>query len=191
MTAAACGRVMVLLLLLLLLLLQFHTLSSTGANELLFWNMDNPSRPRLQVLARARSCVHVRVSALARVCTLALEPSRPSPKSNAGGAAWASHTVLLGWDVIGEYLLRVTVHCPMHKCNILHPPSLCCSGIWPSGSDGTDVNACAVNSSRTLLCTTDDLGFVKLFRCGGSSSSSSNSNSSSSICGGRCSLCIH
>jgi len=44
---------------------------------------------------------------------------------------------LLGWDVIG---------------------------IWPGGSDGTDVNACAVNSTRTLLVTVDDLGSVKLFR---------------------------
>jgi hypothetical protein len=41
-----------------------------GASELLFWNIDDPSRPRLQ--------------------------------SNGGsGRKWHTHTVLLGWDVIG------------------------------------------------------------------------------------------
>ena len=44
----------------------------------------------------------------------------------------------------------------------LHSPRA--SGIWPTGSDGTDINACAVNGSKNLLVTVDDLGFVKLFR---------------------------
>ena len=81
-TAAACVHVTVLLLpppllllLLLLLLLppRSFTLNTTlsGASELLFWNLDNPSRPRLQ-------------------------------SNGASASAWASHTVLLGWDVIGK-----------------------------------------------------------------------------------------
>jgi hypothetical protein len=71
--------VTVLLLLLLLLLLLFHASAShrnsppPGASELLYWNLDNPSRPRLQ-------------------------------SNGASISTWATNTVLLGWDVIGQTL---------------------------------------------------------------------------------------
>jgi hypothetical protein len=36
-------------------------------------------------------------------------------------------------------------------------------GIWPDGSDGTDVNACDRSGSGRHLVTTDDFGGVNLF----------------------------
>jgi len=36
-------------------------------------------------------------------------------------------------------------------------------GIWPAGSDGTDVNALDTATSGTALATGDDFGFVKIF----------------------------
>ncbi|GFR42919.1 hypothetical protein Agub_g3919, partial [Astrephomene gubernaculifera] len=38
-------------------------------------------------------------------------------------------------------------------------------GIWPDGSDGTDINAVARNRRGDLLATCDDSGLVKLFSC--------------------------
>ena len=49
---------------------------------------------------------------------------------------WHTHTCLFGW--------------PMR-------------GIWPTDSDGTDVNAVAQSSSHKLIATADDIGKVKLF----------------------------
>ncbi|TNN15694.1 Echinoderm microtubule-associated protein-like 1 isoform 1 [Schistosoma japonicum] len=50
---------------------------------------------------------------------------------------WASQTCTLGWEV---------------------------AGIWPSDSDGTDINACDHSSAADILATGDDFGKVKLFR---------------------------
>ena len=36
-------------------------------------------------------------------------------------------------------------------------------GIWPTDSDGTDVNAVARSHSSQLIATADDIGKVKLF----------------------------
>lgn len=38
------------------------------------------------------------------------------------------------------------------------------AGIWPKGSDGTDINAVARSHSMRLLATADDFGQVNLFR---------------------------
>ncbi|KAL7060336.1 hypothetical protein AAHC03_09572 [Spirometra sp. Aus1] len=50
---------------------------------------------------------------------------------------WATQTCQLGWAV---------------------------AGIWPPGSDGTDINAVARSHSTRLLATADDFGKVNLFR---------------------------
>lgn len=43
----------------------------------------------------------------------------------------------------------------------------CClcsvSGVWPEGSDGTDINAICRAHEKKLLCTGDDFGKVHLF----------------------------
>ncbi len=50
---------------------------------------------------------------------------------------WATSTVVYGWDV---------------------------RSIWPSGSDGTDINAVDVTRDGDAIITADDNGHVKLFR---------------------------
>jgi microtubule-associated protein-like 6 len=57
--------------------------------------------------------------------------------SSTKDAQWHSWTCVLGWPV---------------------------QGIWPSCSDGTDVNAVARSSREDLLATSDDFGLVKLYR---------------------------
>ena len=37
------------------------------------------------------------------------------------------------------------------------------SGVWPAGSDVTDVNCAAVTHDKKLVATGDDFGYVKLF----------------------------
>ena len=37
-------------------------------------------------------------------------------------------------------------------------------GIWPEGSDGTDINAVARSFNNNLLATGDDFGMVNLFK---------------------------
>ncbi len=51
--------------------------------------------------------------------------------------SWATSTVVFGWDV---------------------------RSIWPSGSDGTDINAIDVSRDGDAVITADDNGHVKLFR---------------------------
>jgi hypothetical protein len=51
--------------------------------------------------------------------------------------SWATSTVVYGWDV---------------------------RSIWPSGSDGTDINAVDVTRDGDAVITADDNGHVKLFR---------------------------
>eukprot|EP00606_Chrysophyceae_sp_TOSAG23-5_P000614 GSChrysophyteH2.ASY1.ANO1.813.1 assembled CDS len=50
---------------------------------------------------------------------------------------WASQTCTLGWPV---------------------------QGIWPPGSDTSDINACDRSHKQDLLATVDDFGLVKVFR---------------------------
>ena len=38
------------------------------------------------------------------------------------------------------------------------------AGIWPSGADGTDVNACSVSHKLNLIATADDFGKVNLYK---------------------------
>lgn len=40
---------------------------------------------------------------------------------------------------------------------------LCVLGVWPEGSDGTDINAICRAHERKLLSTGDDFGKVHLF----------------------------
>lgn len=43
------------------------------------------------------------------------------------------------------------------------PAALCSSGLWPDGSDGTDINAVCRTNDKSLLVTGDDFGKVHLF----------------------------
>ena len=36
-------------------------------------------------------------------------------------------------------------------------------GIWPEGTDGTDINACTRSNASHCLATGDDFGKIKLF----------------------------
>jgi WD40 repeat protein len=49
---------------------------------------------------------------------------------------WATHSVKLGWDVIG---------------------------IHPMGEDGTHINGVATTSDETLLASADDFGLVNIY----------------------------
>lgn len=68
-------------------------------------------------------------------------PRQEKSASKMRDTEWATHSVLFGWPV---------------------------RGIWPSQSDGTDINAvarsCGASGSEGLLATADDWGKVKLFR---------------------------
>ena len=56
--------------------------------------------------------------------------------NNARDAEWDTFTCVLGFDVMG---------------------------VWPHGTDGTDVNAACRSNDLQLLATGDDSGLVKLF----------------------------
>jgi microtubule-associated protein-like 6 len=57
-------------------------------------------------------------------------------KANQRDTSWETYTCTLGFPVMG---------------------------IWPSGSDGTDVNSLDRSRSQRYIATADDLGLVKLF----------------------------
>lgn len=79
---------------------------------------------------------------------------------------WATHTCTLGFQVFGKCILSlfsffvyVCVHLTFEVTT-----SLCSSsGLWPDGSDGTDINAVCTSNDESLLVTGDDFGKVHLF----------------------------
>lgn len=75
---------------------------------------------------------------------------------------WATSTCPLGFHVFGKRLpLPFSNSYFLSRCCIW--PSALSSGLWPDGSDGTDVNAVCRSHDRGLLVTGDDFGKVHLF----------------------------
>lgn len=81
---------------------------------------------------------------------------------------WATHTCTLGFQVFGKWRLIPSPSLVVCFCFNIHSIDvsaalLCSSGLWPDGSDGTDVNAVCRSSDKSLLVTGDDFGKVHLF----------------------------
>lgn len=94
---------------------------------------------------------------------------------------WATYTCTLGFQVFGKWtqslapslslwlLLPPSFSLPSGVCvflslMLISPASpLPSSGLWPDGSDGTDINAVCRSNDKSLLVTGDDFGKVHLF----------------------------
>lgn len=98
---------------------------------------------------------------------------------------WATYTCVLGYHVFGQYNGRVCVFvcicvcvcvlgCLFWRC--LYFPDcwirttfltlkfcLPISGVWPEGSDGTDINALIRSHNRKVIALADDFCKVHLF----------------------------
>ncbi|XP_038072339.1 echinoderm microtubule-associated protein-like 6 [Patiria miniata] len=98
-----------------------------------------------------------------------------------GSSSYVTHT---DWDVNGKLLMmnsgakeQLFFEAPRGKRQALRNAQIesqgwatwtcvlghTCTGIWPSKSDVTDVNASSLSHDKTILATGDDFGYVKLF----------------------------
>ena len=101
-------------------------------------------------------------------------------KENQRDTQWATWTCTLGEWARGSrgvnanshliiwwsFLLDDSVLCMIHCTAPTSPPypsGFGVMGIWPTYSDGTDVNACEMSPSGRYMLTADDFGKVKLF----------------------------
>lgn len=76
---------------------------------------------------------------------------------------WATYTCTLGFQVFGEWRLLPSPSLCLRVVTSAHFCGLHSSGLWPDGSDGTDVNAVYQSNDKSLLATGDDFGKVHLF----------------------------
>ncbi len=79
---------------------------------------------------------------------------------------WATYTCTLGFQVFGKWRLLPSPSSGVCAFNVHSTDvsaALCSSGLWPDGSDGTDINAVCRTNDKSLLVTGDDFGKVHLF----------------------------
>ncbi|KAL8168963.1 UNVERIFIED_CONTAM: Echinoderm microtubule-associated protein-like 1 [Gekko kuhli] len=60
-------------------------------------------------------------------------------------------------------LLDYKHYIPVYAYECVQSKTLVQTGVWPEGSDGTDINAVCRSQGRKLLSTGDDFGKVHLF----------------------------